>query len=53
MWKKLRLALMNLFNSSKDLRHEEVRSTDARAQFWAGVREGRREAEANSARRPS
>ncbi len=53
MWKKLRLALINLFKTPKGPRHEEVRGTDARARFWADVQEGRREAEANSGRRDS
>jgi hypothetical protein len=53
MWNKLRLALKNLFKTPKEPRRDEVRGSDAQARFWAGVQEGRREAEANSTRRPS
>jgi len=37
--------------SPRDVRHEDDHGTDARARFWAGVREGQREAEANCTRR--
>ena len=51
MWNRLRLAFMNLFKPAKAPPHVEGRGTDARARFWAGVEEGRREAEASSTRR--
>jgi len=37
--------------SPRGVRDEEDSRADARARFWAGVREGQREAEANRARR--
>jgi hypothetical protein len=64
MWNHLRLAVIRgcttawqrtialVSRMSPDAaRHEEDNRTDARARFWAGVQEGRREAESNCARR--
>ncbi len=44
MWNQLRRLLARVFGSSQDA-SRELRSTNARARFWADVREGEREAE--------
>jgi hypothetical protein len=47
MWKDLRAVLARLWQwSQKNV--TERRQAQARARFWAGVREGEREAEARS-----
>ena len=64
MWTHLRLAVIRGCTvawqrgiamvsrmSPNDSRREEDSRTDARARFWDGVEEGRREAESNCARR--
>jgi hypothetical protein len=47
MWKRLRLALECLWRRSQRA-NGELRAARARARFWAEVREGQREAEADS-----
>ena len=47
MWKRLRHALWRLWERSKRS-PDERREAQARARFWAEVREGQREAEAHS-----
>ena len=45
VWGQLRRLLERLWRSSPKDSTRELRSTDARARFWAEVREGEREAE--------
>ena len=45
VWGQLRRLLERLWRSSPRDSTRELRSTDARARFWAEVREGEREAE--------
>ncbi len=47
MWKNLREVLVRLWQWSRKGAAER-RAASARARFWAGVREGEREAEARS-----
>jgi len=47
MWKRLRHALRRLLRRSQRSR-AELQVAEARARFWAEVREGQREAEARS-----
>ena len=47
MWKRLHHALRRLWRLSQRGRTED-RVADERARFWAEVRRGQREAEANS-----
>jgi hypothetical protein len=47
MWKDLRQLLAGLWRRSQKL-YAERRVVEERARFWAGVREGQREAEAHS-----
>ena len=47
MWKRLRGALRRLWRRSQR-GQDERRAAEARARFWAEVREGQREAEAHS-----
>ena len=47
MWERLRDALRRLWRRSQR-GHDERRAAEARARFWAEVRRGQREAEANS-----
>jgi hypothetical protein len=48
MWKRLHHALWRLWRRSQAGPDEERRAAEARARFWAEVREGEREAEAHS-----
>jgi hypothetical protein len=64
MWDYLRRLLAHLWQRMGSVREalgrraaeedpiEEELQTEARARFWAAVREGQREAEANSRRNP-
>lgn len=45
MWGQLRRLLARFWGSSPDDTPRELRSTNARARFWADLREGEREAE--------
>lgn len=47
MWKRLRDAVRRLWRLSRR-GHDERRVAEARARFWTDVRQGQREAEANS-----
>ena len=47
MWKRLRHALDDLWRRSRKGARER-RTAEARARFWADVREGQREAESHS-----
>jgi hypothetical protein len=47
MWERLRHALWRLWRESQR-GSDERRAAEARARFWAEVREGEREAEAHS-----
>ena len=47
MWEGLRQALARLWKRSQKGR-AEARAVEARARFWAELREGQREAEAHS-----
>jgi hypothetical protein len=47
MWKRLRYALRRAWRRSQR-GADERRAAEARARFWAEVREGEREAEAQS-----
>jgi hypothetical protein len=47
MWKRLRQTLWRLWRRSPG-DPGELRTAEARARFWAEVREGQREAEARS-----
>jgi hypothetical protein len=48
MWKRLHHALWRLWRGSQGGPDEARRAAEARARFWAEVREGEREAEAHS-----